>query len=123
MVTYDIELVKNDGCFDWKFTGTDVSVVSGVQRLRSAVVHAIMLREGELDIDVYRDDGSLVYEYTRAKNNSQNREYVKEAIISACKTIGGVTDATVELTTDGNHVWIEKLVLLYQGTEVDLSGI
>lgn len=121
---YDIELVKsNNGCFDWNFTGTDISVVTGVQRLRSAVVHSIQCRKGELDLEVYSNSGSLVFEYVRSKNTTQNMEYIRESIISSCREIRGVDDARVELHRNNSGINIDRVVLLYNGVEVDLGGI
>ena len=120
----DVELTRTQNGYDWKFNPTDISTVSGLQRLKSAVINAVYTRYGELSMEVYLEHGSHLFEYIRAKNSSQNMEYVKEAVILACKNISGVEDAQVELHRTEEGIMIDEVIIMtIAGVEVSLGAI
>lgn len=113
-----------NGCYDWKFGVSDVSNVIGNQQLRSAVIHAVLLKPYELEQVFYQDKGCFVHEYVRGLGNSNTENLIKESIISSVKRINGIVDANVELNYTDGEVHIPKITLIkVNGEEVNINAI
>lgn len=121
----DIELVKSsEGAYDWNFNGVDSVNVEGPRRYRSAVIHAIMLREEELSQSVYTEKGSTLHSLLKAKNCESINNYIRECIIGACTTIDGVSNASCTITREDNRIRISDIKLvLDDGREVNVGAI
>lgn len=120
----DVELTRTQTGYDWKFNGTDISTVGGIQRLKSALINAVYTRFGELSMEAYLEHGSHMFDYIRAKNSSQNMEYVREAVILACKSVDGVEDTQVELHRTEEGIMIDEVIIMTSaGVEVSLGAI
>ena len=121
----DIDLVRTDnGTYDWHFDGVDVVEVGGTRRLRSAVIHDILLREDELSQSVYADKGCALYSLVKAKNSESINNYIRECIIGACTTISGVANASCTIIREDNKIRITDIrLMLEDGREVDIGAI
>ena len=124
MVVNDIELVRNETGYDWNFNPTDLSIVVGVGRLKSAIINAVYTRYGELSMESYRERGNHMFDYVRAKNSEQNLEYTREAVVLSCKSVSGVEDARVTLHTTEDGILIDEVIIMTSGgVEVSLGAI
>ena len=121
----DIELKRNlnSNTFDWRFVMGDVSVVNGVQALRNSVIHAVMLKYDELEQELYKNKGSRVHEFIRAKPSKTILDYMAEAIKAAVKELPGVYDATVTIQTDSVSKAISDITIIKDdGSEVIIGA-
>lgn len=109
----DIQLIHNttgDG-YDWNFKDGDISNVIGDQQIISSVTHTILLRQGELEQQVYKDKGSTAYNYSNMPNTELVRELVKSDVENLCKTIPEVYDAEAEIRQDESSITITRITI------------
>ena len=120
MIENDIELKNNgNGTFDWKFLLDDVSDVRGNARLRSNVIHAILLRPYELEQEFYAFEGCVAWDYINDKRVDHVLTLLAEGMRLSAQKIDGVKDATVELNTRGGYNVVSSILLFKDdGTEV-----
>lgn len=120
----DIHLIKTNNTFDWNFTETDIDKAIGDDRLRSAVIHAISLKRGELIQEIYKNKGSLLYNYSNTTNTETNRKFLEEAIKLSCTEIEGISDAKVNLVSDdlGMLNIADITIIKNDGEEVCING-
>lgn len=120
----DILLVPSEsqrGCYDLAFVSNDVFTVSGNSQLRNAVLHALLLRFGELDLVFYEDKGSYLGDYAKLTNTDSNRSIVVEEIRRVVGLVDGVMDAVVELDDSASGFVIRRLsVIRDTGVEVKI---
>lgn len=94
----DIELIPTEeGFFDWNFDNGKISNVTGDQQLISAVTHTLMLHFGELEQEVYTNNGCNVYDYLKLPMTNRTRELIKGEIENSCRLVKGVKDVSVEV--------------------------
>ena len=120
----DIELIQTDtGGYDWNFTVDDLVVARNNNRIRSAVVHAVMLKPYELENNEYATAGNTAHEYVLEKNTEHVNDLIKDGIKSAVEEIAGISDATVEVTSNNTSISVNIIVLKNNGEEVAIDGI
>lgn len=121
----DIELIRNRNgkTFDWHFINGDINVVNGDNALRNSVIHAVLLKYGELQQEIYKNKGSRVHEFIRAKPSKTMLDYMAEAIKAAIKELPGVYDAKVIVVTDNISKAISDItVIKNDGSEVIIGA-
>ena len=115
----DIVLLNNgDGTFDWKFGVNDLVDARGVDRIRSAVIHRILLRTGELEQSVYQGSTGVLGGLLKSVS-ADNKELVREALEYAVSGVDGVSEARVVLADSVDVVSVTGVfVVLDNGNEV-----
>ena len=117
----DIELNKtDDNTYDWTFNATDLQTVQGNRQLHTACIHAVLLKPNELLQEIYNDKGCTAHDMIRASATYTNKVFIEESIITSCKDLYGVYDATCTVELDSeNGIGITELTLITsQGEEV-----
>ncbi|RAP51127.1 MAG: hypothetical protein BZ138_05975 [Methanosphaera sp. rholeuAM270] len=95
----DIQLKQNpDGNgYDWKFQSNNVSNVKGNKQIASACIHAIMLRQNELQQGNYEGLGTMIQPMLRQKNTPTALKLIEETMKVEAKKIQGVLDAKIKI--------------------------
>lgn len=121
----DIQLVSNgNGVYDWNFVDNDLCVVNGNQRLLSAVLHAVLLHQNELDQELYMNKGCLAHDYVKELATESNIEKISDIIRTTIKEIYGVTDCTVNLNNNEGLIAISQITIQKDdGKEVIINAI
>lgn len=119
MIYNDIELKSNnDGTYDWAFGYDDVSNVIGNQRLRSNIIHSILLQPYELEQEYYAFKGCSSWDYINEPRTGHVETLLSESMRIEIQKIEGVKDATITLTGEGYNIIPEILLFKDDGTEV-----
>lgn len=112
----DIQLTKYGDYWDWKFDSRGVVNVKGVQQIINAVKHAVMLREGELEPEIYLNKG---LPEVVMQNTSQNgQKFVIDTINNEVQKIEGIQSATTEITRVGLQTKIKITIITNEGLMV-----
>ena len=119
----DIELIPNNNGWDWNFTNNSVNNVIGEQRIISAIRHAVLLNEYELEQEIYSEEGCASNKYIKLPLNDSTRTLITENIRIVCKKIVGVQDVNVELGEEDGIIIITKIICqLTNGKKVEIDG-
>lgn len=99
----DIKIRKNINkeTYDWSFTPVDVEDITGLERIKNNVIHAVLLRYQELQQVFYQDAGCAAWDYIISKDSSINRTIISEMIRTAANRVENVQDAQV------NFKWVD----------------
>lgn len=84
--------------YDWAFDGVDVETVTGDMQLIQACKHAVLLRPGELEQEVYKDKGCTIYDYLLRENHEYIAEEKEAAIEESIMGVHNVRNVQCTLT-------------------------
>ena len=121
----DIRLKRTKGnLFDWDFGINDISNVTGINRIKSAIIHSLLLKKNELRQEYYEDKGSNLNLLLLEKKNENLLKLVVEECEYRIKQISGVANAEVSLLNSSPYEFNIKITILTDtGLEVDINGI
>ena len=120
----DISLTHNieEDNYDWTFNAGDVEIVRGDSALVNSVIHSVLLKPDELLQEIYQDKGCDAHDLIKSTASQSNQTFIEERIITTCKEITGVTDATCNITfTDENFAISELTIIKDDGEEVKIN--
>lgn len=107
----NIELTPSGDGFDWLFKDGDLVNVRGDSAIISSVLHNIFLRNGELELEWYKDKGSLLNSYSKLLSNENSKVLIRAEVENQCMKVEEIADAKAEIEIIDGNVYIQKITL------------
>lgn len=107
----NIELTPSGDGFDWLFKDGDLVNVRGDSAIISSVLHNIFLSNGELELEWYKDKGSLLNFYSKLLSNENSKVLIRAEVENQCMKVEEIADAKAEIEIIDGNVYIQKITL------------
>lgn len=112
----DIQLQKNMNdkydldTYDWMFRDDDVVSASLYERTRNKIIHSLLLRRYESEVEWYTMKGSEIYAFIKDVPSKENEFLLTEEIKLICNSIDEIESTQVSLTRERGELWTVNII-------------
>ena len=112
----DIQLQKNMNdkydldTYDWMFRDDDVVSASLYERTRNKIIHSLLLRRYESEVEWYTMKGSEIYAFIKDVPSRENEFLLTEEIKLVCNSIDEIESTQVSLTRERGELWTVNII-------------
>lgn len=112
----DIQLQKNMNdkydldTYDWMFRDDDVVSASLYERTRNKIIHSLLLRRYESEVEWYTMKGSEIYAFIKDVPSKENEFLLTEEIRLVCNSIDEIESTQVSLTRERGELWTVNII-------------
>ncbi len=112
----DIQLQKNMNdkydldTYDWMFRDDDVVSASLYERTRNKIIHSLLLRRYESEVEWYTMKGSEIYAFIKDVPSKENEFLLTEEIKLVCNSIDEIESTQVSLTRERGELWTVNII-------------
>ena len=112
----EIQLKKNMNdkydldTYDWMFRDDDVVSASLYERTRNKIIHSLLLRRYESEVEWYTMKGSEIYAFIKDVPSKENEFLLTEEIKLICNSIDEIESTQVSLTRERGELWTVNII-------------